>query len=204
MAVTVAVNGDAVHHIDIDDSVTHRIADCGACFCHGFQEFDVKLIMPAGIAGSAGMNPDLAPGRCEPDGDVLDCAAIAGHGMPFEMGQYHIGIVIGKCFSDEIAGNVFSVSDRKLHPAVFVKNLERSDFCKSMIFRYLIVLRCCGTGTGISGVAFNDRGVEFFYKSFDQFRPQIVGSRRFAGRKLDACFLSRRPVERFIDFDETF
>ena len=151
--------------------------------------------MPVGVAGTAGMDADLPHRRSQTDGDIFDCAAVTGHGMSLEVGKDHIGIIIFKMGTYQIALETFTVFDREFHGTVLVQNLKIRDFGITPVFRYLIVFGGRGTGTAVGGVALNDRGIQFLYQVLDQLRTQIIGFFRFSGRNLDRNIFARFPTQ---------
>ena len=87
-AVAVAVNGYAVHHVDIDDAIhMSEIIGYGlARLCHRLKESILCAAPCVRPAGAAAVDPSLALARPKPDGDVFDSSAEARHRMTFKMG----------------------------------------------------------------------------------------------------------------------
>ena len=160
MAVTVAVDGNSIEHINVDDAVSQIIRHTLICFCHALKEFRMQLIMPARVTCAAGVNTDFSPGGGKPDRGILDRAAITCHGMSLKMGKYHIGVVVIKSSTDEISRQPIAAIDRDLHIAVLIQDLEIRDLCETVILSHLIVLCCCGAHTAIGRVALNNGGVQ--------------------------------------------
>ena len=202
IAVTVAVDGDAVHDVDEDHLVAEIVADALGGLGHGFEKLKLKLVMPVGVAGAAGVDAHLAHRGGEADGGVLDRAAVARHGVSLEVGQHNVRAVVGKMRADEIALQARAARDGDLHGAVLVKDLEVRDVRVAVVLRHLIVLGRRRTEARVGRVALDDGAVDQLHKVLDELGPQIIAVRRLAGRELHRDGPGGLPAQRLIDRDQ--
>ena len=98
VGIAITVNGQIIHHIDVQNSVPEVIRHRLRGSRHGLQEIILTgQIVPHGgniPRLSGGMDVRLPGCRGNTDGLVLDHTAKAAHGMPFEMGQIDHEIII--------------------------------------------------------------------------------------------------------------
>ena len=157
-----------------------------SCIRHGLQER--ILLAPDASAGfgAAGVDPHLAHGGAEADGDVLDGAAKARHGVPLEMGQHQIGIIVGKVTAHIIHVDADSALDGDLHAALLIQDVQLGYFREAVILCLLPVHGGGGAAAAIGGIAFHDGAIHQMHEIRDQLRPQVIAAGAFAGGHLDA------------------
>ena len=132
-AIAVTVHGQTVHDADIEDFSVHILIHALGRIRHGLKE---GILLPpdaAAFLGAAGMDPYLAHGRAEADGDVLDGPAEAGHGMSLEMRQHQIGIIIGKMTAHIILVNPDAVVNRDLHAPFLIQDIQLRYLQKAVV-----------------------------------------------------------------------
>ena len=139
-AVAVAVHRQAVHHIEVDDvrPVPQGIRDGFARVPHGLQE-SVLFAAPHTAAGAARVDPLFALPAAQPDGDILDGAPVACHGVALEVGEHHIAVVVGKGRPHIVFLQPGAALHRQGHRAVFVLDLYRGDVGKAVLPGHLVM-----------------------------------------------------------------
>ena len=141
MSVAVAVHGDPVHHIDVNNVLLpHMAAEPGHHLRQSFQP-GVLIAVPDTAARLRTGSMDIHfPARGgDTDADILDCTAKACHRMSLEVREDHPVTVILCMASDDHLVDPRSAGHGPLHFAFLIHQIKIGDRRVSVIFRDLPV-----------------------------------------------------------------
>ena len=171
--VAVAVHGEPVHDVDVEHVSLHVVDDGFARLRHGREE---RILVPAphASARAAGMDVRLALCGGDADGDVLDRAAEAGHGVPLEVGEHHDVAVVRKVRAHVVLRKVGAALDRKGQGPFRIQDVHVRDGGISAVLRELEVIGGVGPLPAIGRVALHDRAVDGRNEVLDELGPQVV------------------------------
>lgn len=91
------------------------------------------------------------------DGDILQCSAIASHGMPFKMGQHQEGIIIGQIGPHIVDLNPLAIRDGQRRLARLIHDVHLTDAGPAVLLHGSPMLFGGIALSLIGGVAFHYR-----------------------------------------------
>ena len=166
---------------------------------HGFQE-PVVVGGPDLLHLARAVDIRLAVAGGHADGQLFQCAAVAAHGVPLEMGQHQHGIVLRQIFAHKILLNDLAVRDGQLHVRAFrVQQVHLEPVAPAVGGQGFPVLFGGVALPVIGGVAFHHGAAHRLNGGFPEFRAQEVLVAHLAGMQLDGHiagqFLAGEPVQ---------
>lgn len=120
------------------------------------------------------MDVRLALRGGDADGDVLDRAAEAGHGVPLEVGEHHNVVVVRKVGAHVVLRKVGAALDRKGQGPFRIQDVHVRDGGISVVLRELEVIGGVGPLPAIGRVALHNRAVDRRNEVPDELGPQVV------------------------------
>ena len=138
-------------------------------------------------------------GRCHTDGKLLQCAAVAAHGVPFEVGEYQHGIIVCKMLAYIVFLNLFALRDFQHHIRVFcVHQVYFEVGIPSVTSQQRFVLFSGVPFAFISGIAFYNGAAYKVDDRLPEIRFQEILITFFTGVKLDGNIASEFFASHFI------
>src|SRR5574344_733124 len=179
MGIAVAVDGDVVEHVDIDDvSFPKPVGNALCGCCHTFQKGILRLcVLPCvrQFAGYAvGVDVAFSCAGCKTDRLVFEHTSKASHYMTLEVSQVDAEVVIAKMFSYNVVLDPFLVLHRNAQVTVFVHDVHGKEAVKAMFVDGLPVLLHILSASSIGCAAFNDSAVHFVHKVADEGGLEVV------------------------------
>ena len=190
----VAVNAHVLHDVDENHVAVEVIHNAAGCVRHGFQK-RIMIRRPEVFRHARAVNIRLAVGRCHADGQLLQCAAVAAHGMSLEVGKYQHGIIIFQIFADEIFLDDLAVRDIQLHIGAFgVQQIYREIAAPAVLVHQLTVLLGGVAGAAIGSVALHDGAADVVDHRFPELRAKEILISLFTGMQFDCNVAGERLV----------
>ena len=190
----VAVNAHVLHDVDENHVAVEVIHNAAGCVRHGFQK-RIMIRRPEVFRHARAVDIRLAVGRCHADGQLLQCAAVAAHGMSLEVGKHQHGIVIFQIFADKIFLDDLAVRDIQLHIGAFgVQQVYREVAAPAVLVHQLAVLLGGVAGAAIGSVALHDGAADVVDHRFPELRAKEILISLFTGMQLDCNVAGERLV----------
>ena len=194
----VAVNAHVLHNVDENHVAVEVIHNAAGCVRHGFQK-RIMIRRPEVFRHARAVDIRLAVGRCHADGQLLQCAAVAAHGMSLEVGKYQHGIVIFQIFADKIFLDDLAVRDIQLHIGAFgIQQIYREIAAPTVLVHQLAVLLGGVAGAAIGSVALHDGAADVVDHRFPELRAKEILISLFTGMQLDRDIAGERLGTLFI------
>ena len=114
----VAVYADVFHYVDIHCLALKPVCNRPGGVCHGFQE-GILLPIPEMVGVAHTVDIGFSVGGCKTDGQLLQRAAVATHGMSFEVGQNQNAVVIYDVLAYKILFDLYAIGNGKLQVRSF-------------------------------------------------------------------------------------
>ena len=153
---------------------------------------------PHGLRMACAVDMCFAVRRGDSDGDILQGAAEAAHGVPFKMGKHQDGIIILKILSHIIDGNLFPALHRQLQFPVLIHDIHPEMLRPAMCLHGFPMLLCGIPLSFIGCIAFHNGAVYGFYYLLHKIRTDKILVPHLSGMYFDCRFpgkpASQNPV----------
>ena len=205
----VAVHAHVAHNADVGHVAAEVLDHAAGGVCHAFQESILgsyvipQHILIRGLSG--GVDVGLAGGGGTADGQLLQRAAEAAHGMALEVGEHQHGVVVVQVFANQILFDLLAVGDFQLQIGAFgIHDIHIKIMAPAMVLHEFDVLVGGVPLAAVGGVAFHDGTVDRVNHGLHEFGPQKVLVALLAGVDLDCDLAGQGLAQRLIQPDHIF
>ena len=200
----VAVHGQVFHHTDVHRLTRKALRHGGSCICHGFQEAVViALKTEAGVARAVNML--LAVAGSNADGQLLDRAAEAAHGVPLEVAEHQQGVVVSEILADEVLLDHLAAGNEQLQVGAFaVHDVHVEMLCPAVFAHQLLVAFGYIARARIGGVALHDGAFHMVDHRLPEVRAEEVLIALLAGVELHGHLAGQVNAQQLIHFQHLF